>query len=241
MSAKSDHVLPLIGLSSYGLNDAGRYDLPAEYINAVRRAGGLPVLLPPGEPNWRQILEKLDGLILTGGGDIAPHQYGGGEHESIYNIDEQRDSFELALGKYVSAQPLPTLAICRGMQIVNVACGGSLYVHVQDVYGDLTIHRIPPRNPVSHSVTLEEGSRLAGQIGCTRFDCQSWHHQSVDRMAEGFIPVAYASDGCIEAMESLDKPWLSLVQWHPELTAATDPLQQRLFDRLIEQAVKLET
>ncbi|MDH3693459.1 MAG: gamma-glutamyl-gamma-aminobutyrate hydrolase family protein, partial [Gammaproteobacteria bacterium] len=121
MSAKSDRVLPLIGVSSYGLNEEGRYNLPGEYVDAVRRAGGLPVLLPPGEPNWRQLTKRLDGLILTGGGDIAPHHYGGGDHETIYNVDESRDSFELALGEYVSNILLPTLAICRGMQIINVA------------------------------------------------------------------------------------------------------------------------
>ncbi len=116
--------MPIIGLSSYGLNDTGRFDLPAEYVNAVRRAGGMPVLVSPGEPNWRRILDRLDGLVLTGRGDIAPQRYDGGEHEMIYNIDEQRDSFESALGGYVSEKPLPTLAICRGMQIINVVNGG---------------------------------------------------------------------------------------------------------------------
>lgn len=237
MTAISDQPLPLVGVSSYGLNDFGRYDLPAQYIGAVRRAGGMPVLVPPGESNWRQMIERLDALVLTGGGDIAPSQYGGGEHEMIYNIDKQRDSFELALGAYVSEFPLPTLAICRGMQIINVANGGSLYLHLPDEYGDVVPHRVPPRNPVTHSVSLEQDSMLAQYIGSTQFDCQSWHHQSVDQMAEGFVPVGFAPDGCIEAMESAEKPWLKLVQWHPELSAATDPLQQGLFDHLIEQAV----
>ena len=132
---------------------------------------------------------------------------------------------------------VPTLAICRGTQILNVAEGGTLIEHLPDVVGETVIHRAPPREPVAHPVRVLPESRLAGVLGATDFSCMSWHHQAIRQVAPGFEVVAYAPDGTIEGLEMQSHPWLVAVQWHPELTAAEDPIQQRLFDALVEAAV----
>jgi putative glutamine amidotransferase len=138
---------PVIGITTYGRGESNRYSLPAEYVDAVRRAGGVPVLLPPGGESGDG-LELLDGLILSGGGDIDPARYGGGPHATLYNIDHERDAFELALLAAALERRLPLFAICRGMQILNVHLGGTLHEHLPDAYGETVAHRAPPREPI---------------------------------------------------------------------------------------------
>ena len=126
---------PLIGITTYGVDQAGNYSLPEPYIAATRRAGGMPVLIAPGETQLEELLTRLDGLILAGGGDIDPATYGGQPHSAVYMVDPERDATEVALAKAVVQSGLPTLASCRGAQIVNVALGGTLYEHIPDVFG----------------------------------------------------------------------------------------------------------
>lgn len=234
MPARREH--PLIGLTSYGRTADNRYALPAEYLDAVRRAGGVPVLIAPGEPRWEIALERMDALILTGGGDIDPIRYAGRRHDTNYGIDPERDVLELALGRKAIDRGLPLLGICRGAQILNVVQGGRLIEHIPDEYGDMVAHRAPPREPVRHSVQLKPTSKLSRILGLQEMHVTSWHHQALRGVAQGLEAVAHAADGTIEAVEMPDHPWLIAVQWHPELTAATDPLQQRLFDAVVEAA-----
>ena len=227
---------PIIGLTTYGRNEKNAYTLPAEYIDAVRRAGGVPLLLPPGETNLAEVLPLLDGVILSGGGDIDPALYGGEQHPTIYMIDAERDTFEVELTKAVLAKQTPLLCICRGTQVLNVALGGTLIEHLPDVVGEDIPHRAPPRLPTSHPVAVEPESRLAEVMGQMEVTTASWHHQAVRDLAPGLQVVAHAPDGTIEAVEMPNHPWLIAVQWHPELTAAKDTSQQRLFDALVEAA-----
>jgi putative glutamine amidotransferase len=210
---------PRIGLTTYGRNEENRYTLPAEYVESVRRAGGIPVLLPPGEPRLEEWWTTIDAMILPGGGDISPSCYDGDDHREVYMVDADRDRDEIALARHVVDTGFPTLAICRGMQVLNVAFGGTLIEHLPDVAGDGLSHRA-----------------AAEVMATTDVEPISMHHQAIRDVAEGFEVVAHASDGTIEALELPGHPWLLAVQWHPELTAADDPTQQRLFDELVNTA-----
>lgn len=232
--------LPIIGITTYGRNEENHFTLPAEYIEAIRNAGGLPWPIMHGEPRLREIVEQVDGLILAGGGDLNPHHYGGDDHKTIYMLDDERDQTEIDLANQAMDSGIPTLGICRGTQVINVARGGSLYEHLPDVVGDKISHRVPPRDPTPHAVYVESGSRLAKILGETRFSSSSWHHQGLKNVPDEFEVVAKAPDGVIEAIEMPDHPWLIAVQWHPELTAAEDPIQQRLFDKLVEAASQID-
>ena len=227
---------PFIGITTYGRGPHNRYILPAEYVDAVRRAGGIPLLLPPGEDRLDAVLPLLKAVVFSGGGDLDPELYGGNRHETIYMVEPERDRSEIDLARRVFDLEVPTLAICRGSQILNVAKGGTLIEHLPDEVGETVNHRVPPREPTPHAIRVEPGSRLAGLLGATDFSCMSWHHQAIRRVAPGFEVVAHAPDGTIEGLEMPSHPWLVAVQWHPELTAAEDPIQQRLFDALVEAA-----
>ena len=147
-------------------------------------------------------------------------------------VDEERDRTEIDLAARALATEMPILAICRGAQVLNIALGGTLHAHLPDVVGESVAHRMPPRQPTTHVITVSTGSRLAGILGDTTFDAASWHHQAIDRVAPLLDVVGQAPDGTVEAVEMRDHPWFVAVQWHPELTAATDAIQQRLFDAL---------
>jgi putative glutamine amidotransferase len=227
---------PLIGITTYGRDENNRFYLRAEYIEAIRRAGGLPVLLPPGEPHWQELFQNLDGLLLAGGGDIDPALYGGVHHPAIYMIDPERDQVELALARNAVAAQLPTLGICRGSQVINVALGGTLIEHLPDIVGDAVPHRLVPGQYARHPVTVKPDSRLSTILGQTETVAASSHHQAIRLHAPLLQVVASAADGIIEAVEMTDHPWLVAVQWHPEITAADDPAQQRLFDAFVKAA-----
>ena len=137
----------LIGIPTYGRNDDGHFFLPAEYVESVRRSGASPILLPPGEEHIDRWFELVDGFLFPGGGDIEPARYGGGEHEMIYMVDPERDTTELALLERALDSGLPTLGICRGTQLLNVALGGTLFDHLPDHVGEEVDHRLPPREP----------------------------------------------------------------------------------------------
>lgn len=227
---------PLIGLATYGRNAKDRYELQASYPWCVYRAGGAPVLLPPvgnGEltKTW---LDRIDALILTGGGDVDPSLYGENRHPTMYTLDAERDTSESSLACEAWKRDLPILAICRGLQVFNVVRGGTLYPHLPDVFGTKVQHRLPPREPTMHSVRLTSGSKLADILGTTEIEGVSWHHQAIHDVAPGLVATAYAADGVIEGTEAPDRQWFVGVQWHPEMSADHDPLQQRLFDALVK-------
>lgn len=227
---------PLIGITTYARDEGNKVNLPSEYVDALRRAGGCALLLPPGESNLDVVAARLDGLILAGGGDIDPHRYGGEFHPTVYMVDNERDESEFQLARLAIDSGMPTLCICRGTQVLNVALGGTLHTHLPDVYGESVLHRAPPREPTPHPVNVENNSRLHGMMGELTRDPMSWHHQAIRDVAAPLRVVARAPDEVIEAVELPDHPWLVGVQWHPELTAADDPAQQRIFDEFVRAA-----
>lgn len=231
---------PIIGLTTYGIAHAEGYNLPGGYVQGVYRAGGVPLMLPPvGASPVDPWLEMIHGLVLVGGGDIDPASYGAGGHETVYNLDSVRDRCEFTLARRILESRLPTLAICRGMQVINVVLGGTLHVHLPDVFGEQVAHRKPPPDPTTrHAVEVAADALIADAMGSTQVDIVSLHHQALDRLGEGLRPVAWSADGVIEAVELDGHPNLLMVQWHPELSAADDPTQQALFDRLVELAGK---
>jgi putative glutamine amidotransferase len=232
--------LPLIGITTYGRDKDGRFALPVEYVDAVRRAGGVPVLLPPGEARVEELIVRLDGFVISGGGDVDPARYGGNVADpTIERVDAERDAFELALARAVVELQVPALSICRGCQVMNVALGGTLHEHLPDVVGESIAHRPAAEDGderIRHEVEVEGGSRLAALMGTMRPSPVSWHHQAPDRVAPALRVAARAEDGTVEALELPDHPWLVAVQWHPELSAAEDATQQRIFDGLVEAA-----
>jgi putative glutamine amidotransferase len=234
---------PEIAIVSYHLRPGrvaywlvGGYGVPENYVDAVRRAGGRASLLLPGDDRGpAELLERVDGLLLVGGGDVEPARYGQEPSETIYGVEPDRDALEIDLLHEADRRGTPTLCICRGMQVLNVAFGGSL---VQDLPSDgRYMEHGPPSgaDPVGHDVKLADGSRGADAMGTPVVSCSSHHHQGVDRLGEGLIATGWSEDGLVEAAEREDG-WIVGVQWHPEDTAATDPAQQGLFDRLVRLA-----
>ena len=225
---------PLIGLSTYGIAHSDGFNIPAEYVQAILRAGGMPLLLPTAAVDmvdgW---LEKIQGLVLIGGGDIDPACYDAAPHDTIYNLDSDRDTCEFALARGALERRSPLLAICRGMQVINVVLGGTLHRHLPEVFGEKVAHRLPPRETTRHTVEVNPEAHIVQAMGSTRVTTVSWHHQAIDRPGEGLRPAAWAEDGVIEALELDGNTNLLAVQWHPELSAADDPAQQGLFDRLV--------
>lgn len=228
---------PLIGITTYGRGEDGRYRLPAAYVEAVRRAGGVAVLLPPGDAEVEELVARLDGFVLAGGGDVAPSLYGGEAHPEVARVDPERDAFEIALVRAAVALEIPALSICRGCQVLNVALGGTLHPHLPDVVGEKLAHReSSPDGEERHAVDVEPGSRLAAVMEAMRPVPVSSHHQAPAEVPAPLRVVARAEDGAIEAIEMPAHPWMIGVQWHPELSAAGDPSQQRLFDSLVAAA-----
>jgi putative glutamine amidotransferase len=226
--------LTLVGVSAYArAGQPPAFSIPTGYVDAVRRAGAVPVILPPGEPEPERLLDAVCALIVSGGGDINPTAYGGQPHETVYSVCEERDAFEFTLTRSALADMrLPMLCICRGLQVLNVVCGGTLHVHLPDRYGEAVPHRLPPRDTSMHAVRIDPDSRLARILGRTEAEVRSWHHQAIDKLGAGLRAVAWAEDGVIEAVEHVDHPWCIAVQWHPEMQL-DDDAQQNIFRALI--------
>ncbi len=204
-------------------------------VDAIRRAGGVPVVLPPVLGPVHESLDVIAGLIFPGGGDIHPEHYGGDVHDANYGICHERDHFELVLARAAVERDLPILCVCRGMQVLNVALGGDLIPHIPDVFGTRVVHRTPDVQAIPHEVDIAPGSRLARVYGKTRVTVQSVHHQAVGRLGDGLKAVAWATDGVIEAVESDRHDFVVAVQWHPELDADEDrPVG--LFAELVDRA-----
>lgn len=206
------------------------------YVESVRGAGGVPLVLPVlGPGDVADLLDAVDALVLTGGGDLCPSTYGADRWPETGDPDPARDAFEIALVREAVARDLPVLAICRGLQVVNVALGGTLVQHVPAVTGE--DHRHDDRwDEGVHAVRVDPASHLAGVLDCTGLEVNSLHHQAVDRPAPGLRPVAWAHDGTVEALEPVDGGPLLAVQWHPELLQHRLE-HRRLFRALVEEAL----
>lgn len=212
------------------LHTSSRY-----YVESVERAGGMPVIMPVLDPDAvDHLLPALAGVLLTGGGDVAPSRYGAMPVAETHSVDPMRDAFEIRLIQAAIAADVPLLATCRGMQVLNVAMGGSLVQHVPHATGQAHDHPDRWRDAV-HKVKVEPDSHLAEALGATEVAVNSIHHQAVDRAAPGTRAVAWADDDTVEAIEVPGSPHVVAVQWHPELLEDW-PEQQGLFRQLVEHA-----
>lgn len=248
---------PLVAVVGYHLADdrvprwpQGGYGVPAPYLDALRRAGARTAIVSPGEEgDAEELLEPFDGLVLVGGGDVDPARYGAEpDLDHNYGVEPDRDETEIAFVLAADRLHLPTLCICRGMQIMNVAFGGTLHQHIPDMPG-LLAHGVPAENTEAlHQVTPEPRTLLSATTKSGPLTCSSHHHQAVDRVGEGLVVSGRSPDGVVEAIElpipdmnttersEAEITWMIGVQWHPEETAATDPVQQSLFDALVNLA-----
>lgn len=218
---------------------AGAHAVPDTYVGALRRAGARPVLLTAPEPGpAHEVLAPFAGLVLAGGGDIEPGRYASWRDDRVYGVEPERDELELDLVAAALDAEIPVLAICRGAQVVNVAYGGTLHQHLPGALGR-GAHGDPTSGVlVTHGVQASSGSNLAIAVGGERLaTCTSVHHQGIERIGKGLVAVGWSDDGLVEALEVADpRSWLVAVQWHPEITAATDPQQQALFNAFAHEA-----
>ena len=198
-----------------------RVHLNTAYVNAVIRAGGTPLLIPVGIPveQHRELLNRVDGLILTGGGDINPATYGRPMHATVSGIDDARDEIDISLARLAIEMKKPLLGICRGYQIINTVHGGTLFRDIASQKENALFHACwndLPRDFEAHEVVLEPGSRLAEIIGKSPVSVNSLHHQGVETVGQGLKVVGTASDSLVEAFEVPNHPFAIGVQWHPE-------------------------
>jgi putative glutamine amidotransferase len=230
---------PLIAVVGANKEYADQPDLtvPLVYLEALERAGGLPAVLHPVElePGAGEAwLAPFDGVVLTGGGDLDPSFYGQAPVPQLYGVDAVRDAFELELARAAIKLDKPMLAICRGIQVVNVALGGTLDQHITGKPG-IKDHGVPGGGvPVQHSVRVDPDSDLGRLIGVGEVVSSCHHHQAIATLGDGLRPVAWTDDGIVEAVEGPRS--MIAVQWHPEDTAAEDPAQQSLFTALVDRA-----
>jgi putative glutamine amidotransferase len=214
--------------------DTSRVRLTAAYVTALENAGLIPLIVPPlTTPDAASaVLDSVAGLVLTGGGDIDPARYGEKRHEKVHSINPARDATEVALIKEARARGTPVFAICRGIQILNVALGGTL---VQDIPSqcktDISHDEESARTSRTHEVSVEPDSLIARAIGTEHLSVNSFHHQSVKQVADGMRVTARSPDGIIEGLESTDDNWwVMAVQWHPEeMTDSNEPWDRGLF------------
>lgn len=229
----------MIGITS-SVDEEDRVQVPSGYAAAVEAAGGIPVVLPVLAPEKAgEVLAHLQGLLLSGGVDVDPSHYGEDPLPGLGRVTPERDAFELALAREALALGVPVLGVCRGVQVLNVAAGGTLYQDLGSQMGNVLKHRQEaPRWHESHSVRLDPGSRLAAILGVPEVRVNSFHHQAVREVAGGLRAVAWAPDGVIEAVEATgtDHRFALGVQWHPEEMWRRHPLHLKPFAALVEAA-----
>lgn len=226
---------PRIGISSY-VEDArwGHWAqlaalVPYAYVRAIESAGGRALLLPPAADGVEETLDAIDGLVLSGGGDVDPTTYGAEPHPATGGVRPERDVGELALLEVALARDMPVLAVCRGSQLLNVVRGGDLVQHLPEVVGDEK-HKETPGEFTDHEVTLEGGSRVGALLG-DRSAVKSHHHQGFGKIGDDLREVGWAADGTIEALEDPARRFAVGVLWHPE-----EGEDYALFRALVEEA-----
>jgi len=226
---------PVVGITTYAQEASwGVWNMPAaliplDYVDAVERAGGRPVLIPPSEDGVAETLDSLDAIVFSGGSDVDPTSYGAAPHAATDAPQARRDAGEMALLTAALERDMPTLAICRGFQLLNVARGGDLVQHLPETLGHES-HREVPGTFSEHSVKVTEGSKLAAIVGGAP-EVTSHHHQGIGRLGAGLVENARAADGTIEGAEDPSRRFAVGVQWHPE--AGRD---DALFRTLVDEA-----
>jgi putative glutamine amidotransferase len=241
-------IRPLIGCTTYRKEIPQKqpiavYGVMPSYTEAIVAAGGIPLLIPLGlsEADLLAIFEKIDGLLLPGGGDVEPEFYRGHSHNTMWGIDPERDRTELFLSRTAVQREKPMLAICRGIQVLNVALGGTLYEDISSQVSDALSHDISngtSRNHLAHVVNIHPQTKLASVIGKTECWVNSVHHQAIRDLAPDLMVTALAPDNIIEGAEIPGHPFAVAVQWHPENLIADDPAMLSLFRGLVEAAAQ---
>lgn len=246
---------PLIGVSTSEVRLAERVThtpqgeppqremaLGLRYLAAIERAGGLPVVMPPMELDAVEpLLEHLSGVCLSGGPDLDPASYRARAHPDLGPTEPELDRFELALASAADARELPVLAICRGVQALNVARGGTLEQHLPErTDGALEHRQSRPADCTTHLVQVTESSQLASLLGCLHVEVNSFHHQAAKRLGRGLAAVAWAPDGVIEGLEAIDREFMVGVQWHAECIVDR-PEHAALFSALVGAARRYES
>jgi putative glutamine amidotransferase len=234
---------PLIGVTTAQRIDpqqVKQVNLPKAYTDALSQAGASPVLIPPGLSilQLQDLINRLDGLLLPGGGDIDPGIYGSTSHPKVAFVDPERDQFEIQAFNQARACGIPILGICRGLQLINVALGGTLYEDLPDQRPDTTNHDFHPGHPrdyLAHQVEFETGSQLSKSFATNDLQVNSLHHQGIRDLADGLTIAARAIDGVIEAVEITAYPFGLAVQWHPECLQEHDSMR-KLFTSFVKAA-----
>jgi len=237
---------PIIGVSgarrmvTSPAGESRAHVLYSTYTAMIREAGGLPVVVTPGAPDEVDtLLDHLDGLVLSGGGDIDPARYGGNAHETIYEVDPLRDEFELAMAREAADHRIPTLAICRGMHIANVAFGGTLFEDIHEHLPEALEHWSDGQAATApqHRVEVAADSTTATALGKDAVEVNTIHHQALRQVAVQFRVTGKAPDGVIESIEPTDASWpMWGVQWHPEYLGPNDTPSVSLFRALVAAA-----
>ncbi|MBB4824517.1 putative glutamine amidotransferase [Sporosarcina luteola] len=233
---------PFIGITM-DRADGEKQIIPDAYVHAILQAGGTPLLIPTGvEKDIKRIVEALDGLLLSGGDDVAPYLFDEEPHPELGKVTPERDVTEVALARQFLNANKPILGICRGMQLLNIVCGGSVYQDITAQYdGPLLQHRQKAaKSFASHVVTLAPKSLLHQIVGRDAIRVNSFHHQAVREVPSPFVVTGQTSDGIIEALESVNHYFVLGVQWHPEeLSIAGDTASQQLFTTFIKKCENL--
>ena len=242
---------PLIGITTRaGTRSAHNHERPIDYSNssyirAVEDAGGMPILIPilQDVSGLRTLLPRLDGLLLPGGLDIDPRNYQQQPHRLTGSTNPSLDTLELALAHWALQEKLPTLGICRGMQLLNVALGGDLYQDLGEQYPDSLAHASwdLPRNQFAHSIQIEAGSRMEKIFGQTVIESNSLHHQGIRKPGNGVIISGRSEDGVAELMEVTDHPFMLAAQCHPEELYESDPVWAKLFKAFVTACTQRST
>ncbi|MCU0512832.1 MAG: gamma-glutamyl-gamma-aminobutyrate hydrolase family protein [Anaerolineae bacterium] len=237
---------PLIGITAYSYHrpDSGwLYDVCYRgNARAIERAGGLPVLIPTGLPeaDLRGIYDRVDAVLLPGGGDVNPQRYHAAtQHPTVGGIDDSRDTTEMLMTRWAVDEDRPVLGICRGIQVMNVALGGTLIQDIPSTVAAPLVHDIArdkPRSTRMHDVTIEPGTRLAQIVGTAALPVNSLHHQAIATPAAPVKITACAPDGVPEALEVPERSFVLAVQWHPEDMIDDEPRMQRLFEAFVSAA-----
>jgi len=235
---------PIIGITTYqstNIHGQPTVILMQSYIDAVMQAGGVPVLIPSmiAEDGWDALYSRLDGILFSGGGDIALEHFSGDPHPRIDDVEPERDSVELKLLNAAASDGKPMLGICRGCQVMNVAFGGTLYTHIPDQLPNALDHAYPgnKRMVLVHEVKLEEGTHIAEVMGEPIVKVNSLHHQGLKDIAPSLRVTGRAPDGLVEAVELPDHPFAIAVQWHPEWLTDQESTRN-LFRKFVEAAGK---
>ncbi len=213
--------LPLIGITTTQVEQKSPLPISGvslAYVQAVQRAGGIPLLIPSGlsPAEIQELRRRLDGILFTGGGDVDPARFNGRPHDRVYGIIPARDETEIGLARLAAESGWPFLGICRGIQVINVALGGTLYTHIADQLEGALKHDTEARDQLVHTVQVEPHTRLERILGGTSVRTNSLHHQGVERLAPGLEAVAHTPDGLVEAVELRGHTFGLCIQWHPE-------------------------